>query len=287
MQVLSSSAAVREAVAAWRATGQTVGFVPTMGALHEGHLSLVRASVAANARTTASIFVNPLQFAPTEDLDRYPRDLEGDLARLEAGAVDLVFTPTPAGMYPPDFATRVAVDGVSRELCGRHRPGHFEGVATVVSRLFNMVRPDRAYFGAKDFQQVAVVRRLVEDLAFALEVKVEPTVREADGLAMSSRNQGLSPAGRGRARALSRGLRAAVESFRAGERDAGALAAVARAVIQAETGVELQYCEVMDAERITPLGRVEDRALLAVAAFVEGVRLIDNVVLGEERLASL
>jgi len=285
MRVIPATAEARTVAASLREGGRRLGFVPTMGALHEGHLSLVRASVAGNDHTAASIFVNPLQFGPTEDLDRYPRDLDGDLAKLEALGVDMVFTPTPAVMYPDGYATHVTVEGLTDELCGRHRPGHFRGVTTVVTKLFNIVRPHRAYFGAKDYQQATVLRRMTVDLDLGIEVIVLPTVREPDGLAMSSRNLRLSPDGRARARALSRGLRKAVAAFDGGERDAGRLAAAAREVIEETPGVEIEYVEVMDADRITPVVTVGDRAVLAIAARVEGIRLIDNAVLGDPRLS--
>ncbi|MBN2489728.1 MAG: pantoate--beta-alanine ligase [Planctomycetes bacterium] len=281
MQVVSTLAETTAAVAAVRARGRRIGFVPTMGALHAGHLSLVAAAVAAGEAAVASIFVNPLQFGPGEDLATYPRDLAGDLRKLESAATELVFTPSPAELYPAGFATRVEVTGLADELCGRFRPGHFRGVTTVVAKLFHIVHPDRAYFGAKDYQQAALIRRMAVDLNLGVEVVVLPTVREADGLAMSSRNQRLDREARRRARALHRGLAAAAAAFAAGEREAERLAAAARAVMESTAGVEVQYCDVVDAERICPITTVRGRALLAVAAFVGGVRLIDNVVLEE------
>jgi len=251
-----------------------------MGALHEGHLSLVRASREADDHTAVSIFVNPLQFGENEDLDRYPRDLEGDTARLEAEGVHLVFTPTPEILYAPGFCTYVDVEGMTEGLCGRYRPGHFRGVTTVVAKLFNLVQPHRAYFGRKDFQQAMVLGRMARDLDMAVEVVVRPTMREDDGLAMSSRNLGLSPEGRGRALALSRSLTAAREAFEAGERDAARLLDTARQVLDTGSGVEIQYVELVAADTLKPVVRVGETAVLAVAAYVEGIRLIDNVVLG-------
>ena len=280
MHVVSTAHEVRDAVAALKRGPGTLGFVPTMGALHEGHLSLVRASREADDHTAVSIFVNPLQFGENEDLDRYPRDLEGDTARLAAAGVSLVFTPTPEILYGPGFCTYVEVEAMTEGLCGRHRPGHFRGVTTVVAKLFNLVQPHRAYFGLKDFQQAMVLRRMAGDLDMAVEVVVRPTVRESDGLAMSSRNLGLSPEGRGRALTLSRGLTAAREAFEAGERDGDRLLDAARRVLDAAAGVEVQYVELVAADTLKPLVRVEESAVLAVAAFVEGIRLIDNVVLG-------
>jgi len=279
MQVIPDPRKAMDAVAALRAGKKTIGFVPTMGALHEGHLSLVRASVAANDITAVSIFINPLQFGENEDLDRYPRDLEGDLRQLEAEEVDLVVTPTPGTMYPPGFCTHVEVEGMTGGLCGHFRPGHFRGVTTVVAKLFNIVRPDRAYFGQKDHQQSAVLRRMVEDLNMGIEVVVLPTVREADGLAMSSRNLGLSGKGRSRALALYQALRAAEEAFSRGERDAGGLLAVARTILDDAPGVEVQYLEVVDADTLESPPDMRGRTVLVAAAFVEGIRLIDNVIL--------
>jgi len=287
MNIVPSPAQARTLAASLREGGRHLGFVPTMGALHDGHLSLVRASVIENEYTAVSIFVNPLQFGPREDLDRYPRDLDGDLSKLEGLGVQLVFTPTPEVMYPEGYATHVTVEGLTEGLCGRHRPGHFRGVTTIVTKLFNIVRPDRAYFGAKDYQQARVIQRMALDLETGIEVKVLPTVREPDGLAMSSRNLRLTPDGRVRARALSRGLREAVAVFARGERDPGVIAAAARRTIEETPEVEIEYVEVLDADRIAPIASIDDRALLAVAAHVEGIRLIDNVVLGDPRLSAL
>jgi len=268
----------------WRAeqAGRSVGFVPTMGYLHDGHLALVRRARIENERVVVSIFVNPLQFGPQEDYERYPRDLERDLALLRAERVDLVFAPPVEEMYPPGFATTVVVSGpVAERLEGEARPGHFRGVATVVTRLLNLVQPHRAYFGWKDAQQVLVVRRLVSDLALPVEIVPVPTVREPDGLAMSSRNVYLTPEERHAAAALPRALFTALERFRAGERVAETLRRTVRDAL-AGTPVRLEYVSVSDRESFEEVERVERPALLLVAAWVGTTRLIDNIPLDPE-----
>lgn len=260
----------------------TFGLVPTMGALHEGHLSLVRRAGRECAHVGASIFVNPAQFAPGEDLDRYPRDLERDLRLLEPLGVDLVWTPPPEIVYPPGFQTWVTVEEVSRGLEGAIRPGHFRGVATVVAKLFNLFRPDRAYFGQKDAQQVVVIRRMVADLNFPVQIVVCPTVREPDGLAMSSRNAYLDPGERRAAAVLHRALCAARASWEAGERDAGALRAAVRAVVEAEPRARLEYVSAADPETLEELEQVTGGALLSLAVRFRSARLIDNLLLPPE-----
>jgi pantoate--beta-alanine ligase len=251
-----------------------------MGYLHDGHLALVRAARRQNRSVVASIFVNPTQFGPGEDFQAYPRDLDRDLAMLEASGVDLVFAPSVEEMYPPGFSTFVDVGPIAERLEGAARPGHFRGVATVVSRLFNLVQPDRAYFGQKDAQQSLVVRKLVRDLGFSIEVVVVPTVREADGLALSSRNVYLSEEEHAEALVLYRGLRAAEAAFRGGERDAETLRSMVRGRVEAEPRVRLEYVSVADAESLDELTRVAGPAILSLAARVGRTRLIDNVVLG-------
>lgn len=263
-----------------REAGVELGFVPTMGALHDGHLALVRASVARDDLTVVSIFVNPLQFDDPKDLERYPRDFEGDCAKLEAAGAGIVFTPTPEQMYPDGFRTHVEVEGMTDGLCGAHRPGHFRGVTTVVAKLFNIVRPERAYFGAKDWQQAAVLRRMARDLDTGIEVVVCPTVREPDGLAMSSRNVRLGEAGRQQALALSRGLAAAAAAYDGGVQDGTAIVGAARAVLDATDGVRTEYVELVDADSLAPVTAIERPAVLAIAAWVDGVRLIDNRAIG-------
>jgi pantoate--beta-alanine ligase len=279
--VVATVAEVRARVAAARATGKTIGFVPTMGALHEGHLTLIRRARAECGYVVVSIFVNPTQFAPGSDFDKYPRDLEGDARKAEAASAELVFAPSVAEIYPPGDSTVVEVTGQLVDcLCGPRRPGHFRGVTTVCARLFNIVGADRAYFGEKDYQQLLVIRRMVRDLHLPVEIVAVPTVREADGLAMSSRNAYLSPEERKAAAALPRGLFAARDRFAAGERDGAALIAAAREVIGSEPLVTLEYLELRDAETLAEVKRVEGRAVLALAAYVGSARLIDNMILG-------
>ncbi|MBO9351686.1 MAG: pantoate--beta-alanine ligase [Thermomicrobium sp.] len=265
----------------WRSqqASRSVGFVPTMGYLHEGHLALVRRARAENETVVVSIFVNPLQFGPQEDDDRYPRDLDRDLYLLEREGVDAVFAPSVSEMYPSGFSTAVVVTGpIAERLEGEARPGHFRGVATVVTRLFGLVQPQRAYFGWKDAQQVLVVQRLVQDLALPVDIVPLPTVREADELAMSSRNVYLSPEERVAASAIPRALFAALERFRSGERAAAALRDLVRRTLTT-TPVRLEYVSVSDLETFQEVEYVERPALLLVAAWIGTTRLIDNVLL--------
>jgi len=281
-KVLREPSELRDACDAARAGGLRVGFVPTMGALHEGHLALAREARKRASFVVVSIFVNPTQFGPNEDLARYPRDLDGDVRKLEG--VDVVFAPEPGAMYPAGERTRVRVDDLTAHLCGPHRPGHFEGVTTIVAKLFAIVGPSVAVFGKKDFQQLAVIRRMATDLFMPVEVVGYPIVREADGLAMSSRNAYLSVDERRRALGLSRGLSAAVRAFANGERSAGVLRKVALEAIE-PIATSIDYVSVADADTMAPFpdeARTPDRALLAVACRVGGTRLIDNVVLGED-----
>lgn len=258
------------------------GFVPTMGYLHEGHLSLVRRAQAENERVAASIYVNPTQFAPTEDLASYPRDLARDLALLEAEGVDLVFTPDDDVMYPPGFQTAVLVQDVTRFLEGASRPTHFQGVATVVAKLFNIVQPQRAYFGQKDAQQTIVLRQMVRDLNFPVDIVVCPIVREADGLALSSRNKYLDPAQRQAALVLSRALANARAAYDAGERDGEALRTVLRREIAAEPLARLDYASVADPQTLAELDAIGNTALLSLAVFIGQTRLIDNQLIEAE-----
>jgi len=263
-----------------RARGERIAFVPTMGYLHAGHVALLEEGRRLCDRLVLSIFVNPTQFAPTEDLARYPRDLEGDLAKAAGAGTDVAFVPGDSEMYPRGYQTFVQVRELEKGLCGAHRPGHFVGVATVVCKLFNIVRPHIAIFGEKDYQQLAVIRRMVADLDMPIEIAGLPTVRESDGLAMSSRNKYLSPEERQRALALSRGLRAARDLFDGGERDAVKLVAAAQAEI-APAATRVDYVELRDAATLAPVAeRVEAPAVMAVAAFVGTTRLIDNLRLG-------
>lgn len=280
--VVSSPGDARAACYAARSGGARIGFVPTMGALHEGHLALVREAHARCDWVATSIFVNPTQFGPNEDFALYPRDLADDIAKLEG--VDLVFAPAASAMYPPDDETRVRVGALAAHLCGPHRPGHFEGVATVVTKLFGIVGACTAIFGKKDYQQLAIIRRLVTDLFLPVTVVGHPIVREADGLAMSSRNAYLSAEERARALALSRGLAAAAEAFGAGERGAGALRKLALSAVE-PAATSIDYVTVADADALAPFdggAGVGDRALVAIACRIGKTRLIDNVVLGED-----
>ena len=275
-------------MAAWsqaaRALGERVAFVPTMGALHEGHVSLLREGRRRGDGLVLSIFVNPTQFAPKEDLSRYPRDLPGDLAKAASAGTDVAYVPDAADVYPPGFQTYVQVRELEQGLCGGARPGHFVGVATVVCKLFNVVRPHVALFGEKDFQQLAVIRRMVADLDMGVEIAGMPIVREPDGLAMSSRNAYLSPDERRRALALSRALNAARARAEAGQRDAAALVATARGVLASEID-RVDYVELRDAATLAPVTTLEREGVLLVAAFVGKTRLIDNVRLVPRRVA--
>ena len=258
----------------------TVGFVPTMGYLHEGHVSLARRAKEECESVVASIFVNPTQFGPTEDLSKYPRNLERDLRLLEAAGVDLVWTPTPEVMYTTGYGTWVEVEGLTKPLEGASRPGHFRGVTTVVSKLFNAVQPTKAYFGQKDAQQAAVIRKMTRDLDFPVEVVVCPTVREADGLAMSSRNSYLSPEERQAATVLFRSLSAARSAYERGERSAEPLRGIMSGVIASEPLAKMQYVSVADYDTLEELETVTGKTLLSLAVLLGKTRLIDNFVLG-------
>ena len=260
-------------------SGKTLGFVPTMGALHEGHLSLVRASTSRCNVTAVSIFVNPLQFGPTEDLAKYPRTLERDSAMLEEAGVDLLFFPSVEEMYPPGAKTRVHVAELSEKLDGASRPGHFLGVATVVNKLFEIVRPDLAFFGQKDAAQVAVLRKMVRDLDMDVEMVVCPIVREKDGLAMSSRNAYLTAEQRQQALVLHRSLMRVQAAADQGQRDAARLREIGEQVIAEELAARLDYFAVVDPDTLDPVQDVSGGALVAVAAYVGATRLIDNILL--------
>ncbi|MGQ9497437.1 MAG: pantoate--beta-alanine ligase [Desulfotomaculales bacterium] len=277
MRVCHTVQEVRDFVRAARAEG-LVGLVPTMGYFHDGHLALMHRARSECRTVVVSIYVNPLQFGPREDFRSYPRDPERDLRLAEGAGVDMVFMPDDGEMYPPGYATYVDVEGLTDKLCGRSRPGHFRGVATVVTKLFNIVCPDRAYFGEKDFQQALVIRRLAADLNLDLEIITVPTVREPDGLAMSSRNVYLSPAERQAATVLYRSLVKTRDAILAGERDPGRARRILAATIAAEPLAELDYAEVYGLPWLAELDRLEGEVLLAVAARVGRARLIDNLV---------
>lgn len=262
----------------WQDPTLTWGLVPTMGYLHEGHLSLVRAARPENDRLAATIYVNPTQFAPDEDLESYPRDLERDLALLEAEGVDLVFTPSDDLMYPGGFQTYVTVEDVTQVLEGASRPTHFRGVTTIVAKLFNLVQPTRAYFGQKDYQQTVVLRRMVQDLNFNLDLVVCPIVREPDGLAMSSRNDYLTPPQREAATVLHRALTAGVALLDEGERDGAAVRRAMAQIIAAEPLATADYVSVAHPDTLQELDHVAERAVLSMAVFVGATRLIDNAL---------
>ncbi len=262
--------------------GRRIGFVPTMGYLHDGHLSLVRKIKGLCDVVVVSIFVNPTQFGPKEDFKRYPRDEEGDRAKLEGEAVDFLFIPEASDMYPSDYQTYVDVTEVSKGLCGDFRPGHFRGVATVVAKLFNIVKPDAAIFGEKDYQQLLVIKRMAEDLNFDIEIIPGILIREEDGIAMSSRNAYLSPQARQRALILYRSLLKGKELYQSGEKKASALIRTVKESIASAEEVSLQYVEVRDAETLQKIESVSRAAVIALAAIVGSVRLIDNIIIGRE-----
>ncbi len=286
MRVVDSVQALREVCGGARSAGKRVALVPTMGALHDGHLTLAREARRHAQLVVASVFVNPTQFGPNEDFSRYPRDLASDGAKLSSAGVDVLFAPPVEAMYPPGEQMRVRPGPIAGPLCGEHRPGHFEGVATVVTKLLMATGPCVALFGRKDYQQLQVIRRLVIDLFLPVEILGVPTVREADGLAMSSRNAYLSADDRGRALALVTGLRAADALFRAGERRAGVLRVAAEAPV-AGVSSSIDYVTVADPDTLAPWddeATVGERALVAIAARLGSTRLIDNAVLGEDHL---
>jgi len=279
MDVVRRARAMKEASALARAQGRLVGFVPTMGALHEGHLALVRQVRARADLTAVSIFVNPTQFGPGEDFARYPRDLARDAEMLAAEGVDVLFAPETEEIYPPGAATVVEVEGLSGRLEGASRPGHFRGVATVVAKLLGIVHPHVAAFGQKDAQQTIVVKRMVRDLMLDVEIVVVPTLRDPVGVALSSRNAYLSPGERAAASAIPRALEAARAAAAGGERRATALLEIGREVLAAEPLLKLDYIALVDTDRLEPIERLEAESLLAVAVFAGKTRLIDNVVL--------
>ncbi len=277
MEVVHTIPELRAAVARARQAGQAVGFVPTMGCLHEGHLSLIRRAKEEAPFVVVSIFVNPTQFGPNEDFSKYPRTFEEDRRGCEAAGANLIFAPAAADFYPAGASTWVDVEGVSAKLCGEFRPGHFRGVATVVAMLFNAAQADLAVFGRKDLQQLAVVRRMVRDLHIPVRIIAHETVREPDGLAMSSRNRYLSPEQRTQAAAIPAALAAAKALARAGVTDAARLRDAAQAVLAAQPALKPQYCEVVDLETMAPTASTAGRACaLAIACHVGATRLIDN-----------
>lgn len=279
--VVTTIAEVRKAVVGARTGGLRVGFVPTMGALHEGHAALVRAAKAASGFVVVSIFVNPTQFGPKEDFTKYPRTLEADQKLCAETGADLIFAPGVEEMYPANSLTFVEVGTLGDHLCGASRPGHFRGVCTVVLKLFNIVQPDLAHFGAKDCQQARILSQMVRDLNVPVEMRIEPTVREPDGLAISSRNRYLSDSERAVAPRIYRALQAARARAQAGETDAARLEAALRAELEAIPGARVDYARVVDAETLQPLARLDRPAVAAAAAFLGTTRLIDNLSLRE------
>jgi pantoate--beta-alanine ligase len=279
MKIIESPAEMQHFAETARLRGERIALVPTMGYLHQGHLSLMREGRQRASVLAASLFVNPTQFGPREDLGTYPRDMERDCRLMESVPVDVLFAPQAESMYPPGSQTWVEVTGLTQGLCGASRPGHFRGVTTVVAKLFNIVKPHIALFGAKDYQQLCAVRQMVRDLNFDVEIVPMPTVREEDGLAMSSRNAYLSSNERVTALSLSRALEAARKVFARGERDPKVLAQTARAELRPEDGVAVEYVEVRDAINLQEIAAVDAPAVIAVAARVGRTRLIDNIVL--------
>ena len=277
MRIITSLRQMKEASARLWAAGRTIGLVPTMGYLHPGHLSLVRASKKTTDATVVSIFVNPTQFGPREDLSKYPRDFARDAQMLRAEGADILFIPRAADMYPSGYKTFVEVLDLQNKLCGRSRPIHFRGVCTVVLKLFNIVRPDKAFFGQKDAQQAVIIRRMAGDLDLDVEIEVKPIIRDADGLALSSRNAYLNPAERKAALVLTRSLKEAKMMVDQGQRKTAVLIGRIRSRLEDEPLARLDYAAVVDPAELEPLSLVKDRALIALAVFIGRTRLIDNV----------
>jgi len=266
----------KEQIKTWKKCGYSIGFVPTMGYLHEGHQSLIQKSTNENDKTVVSIFVNPMQFAPTEDLANYPRDMRSDTELCERLGVNLIFSPNAEEMYINDFSTFVDMDGITEELCGKSRPTHFRGVCTVVNKLFNIVTPDRAYFGQKDAQQLAVIKRMVRDLNMDVEIINCPIIREADGLAKSSRNAYLSPEERKAACVLSKAVFKGEQLVRLGERNPKNVIAAMKEIIQAEPLTKIDYIEIVDSNSIRKTETIDGPVLAAIAVYIGKTRLIDN-----------
>lgn len=279
MEITGAIEEVRKQVKEWRRQGLSVGLVPTMGYLHEGHKSLIERAVAENDRVVVSDFVNPIQFGVNEDLATYPRDIEADKRLCEQAGADLIFHPEAAEMYAPDFSTYVEMQKVSEGLCGKTRPTHFRGVCTVVCKLFHIVMPDRAYFGQKDAQQLAVIRRMVRDLDLDIQIVGCPIIREEDGLAKSSRNTYLSREERKAALVLSRAVFLGEDLMKKGERDADTILAAMRSLIGEEPLAKIDYVEMVDADSIEPLARARGRVLTAMAVYIGTTRLIDNFIM--------
>lgn len=283
MEMVETIREVREQVRAWRREGLSVGLVPTMGYLHEGHKSLIDRAVAENDRVVVSVFVNPMQFGPSEDLESYPRDMERDAALCEQAGAALIFHPQPEEMYPEDFSSYVDMNTLTGGLCGKSRPIHFRGVCTVVAKLFHIAEPDRAYFGQKDAQQLAVIRHMVSDLSFGIEIVGCPIVREEDGLAKSSRNTYLNEEERRAALILSQSLKGARASLETGERRAEVLIQSITEKIETEPLARIDYVEVVDWHTLEPVETVEQSVLVAIAVYIGKTRLIDNFIFEQVR----
>lgn len=280
MQLIKTVDEMKKLGKQWRIEGKKVGLVPTMGFLHEGHLSLAKAAVVDNDITVMSVFVNPIQFGVNEDLDTYPRDLAGDMAKAEAVGVDYIFSPEPIDMYPKGFATKIDIEGVTETLCGASRPGHFQGVAVVVTKLFNLVQPTNAYFGQKDGQQLAVIRRFVEDLNIPVNIIGKPIVREHDGLALSSRNTYLDAECRKQALVLNQSLKIAEEAYNNGERNTEVLLKLIENHINSAPLANIEYIEAVDCLTMQPVAEIAAPVMIAMAVRFKTTRLIDNILLG-------
>ena len=278
-KLIKSISEMKEIVKDLKIEGLSIGFVPTMGYLHKGHISLMECSKRENDITIVSVFVNPIQFGKNEDFDKYPRDIERDLKICKEVGVNYLFNPSQKEMYPSDYSTFVVVEGLTERLCGAFREGHFKGVTTVVNKLFNIVKPDRAYFGKKDYQQLKVIERMVKDLNMDIEIIGCPIVREADGLALSSRNKYLSPEERKSALSISKALFEAKKKFEAGETDPYKLIKLIKNIINSYPYTRIQYVEIVDSETLEPKTKVEKGDIIAVAVFVGNTRLIDNIQL--------
>lgn len=276
MQIVNNISEVRRIVKQWQKEGLSVGFVPTMGYLHEGHASLIEAASKGNDKVVVSIFVNPIQFGPKEDLDKYPRDLERDSKIVEASGGDLIFNPNTSEMYTEDFSSFVEVNSLTNGLCGAKRPGHFKGVCTVVTKLFNIITPDKAYFGEKDAQQLAVIKKMVRDLNIPVEIIGCPIIRENDGLAKSSRNVYLNVEERTAALILSKSLEKAKKALTSGERSSEKIRDIIIDTLSSEPLAQIDYVEIVDSFSLTSINQIENNILIAIAVFIGKTRLIDN-----------
>ncbi len=276
INILNTIEETRAQVKLWKSQGMTIGFAPTMGYLHEGHLSLIKKAVAENDKVAVSIFVNPTQFAPNEDLESYPRDLQADIKLCEDAGVDVIFHPEPEEMYPAGFSTKIVMEGLTKELCGKTRPTHFGGVCIVLSKLFNIINPDRAYFGQKDAQQLAIVKRMVMDMNFDIEIIGCPIIREDDGLAKSSRNTYLSKEERQAALILNKSIKLGEQLVRDGERSSAKIIIAMKEKISTEPLAKIDYVNVVNALNIEPIDTLKGDVLVAIAVYIGKTRLIDN-----------